>query len=73
MTEAMICAGLENEGGKDSCSGDSGGPFVVDGKLAGLVSWGRGCAEAGYPGVYTNVALFSNWTQALIDANTELL
>lgn len=68
----MICAGLE-KGGKDSCSGDSGGPFVVDGVLAGLVSWGRGCAEAGYPGVYTNVVLFRDWAQGIIDANSKLL
>lgn len=56
----MICAGIP-EGGKDSCQGDSGGPVVIDGKLVGIVSWGFGCAEPGYPGVYTNVAYFKNW------------
>lgn len=56
----MICAGIP-EGGKDSCQGDSGGPVVIDGKLVGVVSWGFGCAEPGYPGVYTNVAYFKNW------------
>ena len=56
----MICAGLE-EGGKDSCQGDSGGPLVSGNVLAGIVSWGYGCAVAGYPGVYTEVAHFSNW------------
>lgn len=55
ITSNMICAAVTG-GGKDACQGDSGGPLVVDGDLVGLVSWGVGCAEASYPGVYSNVA-----------------
>ncbi|KAJ8961989.1 hypothetical protein NQ314_005771 [Rhamnusium bicolor] len=61
VTDRMFCAGLLGVGGKDACQGDSGGPVIVDGVLTGLVSWGISCAEALYPGVYTNVRALRSW------------
>ncbi|MGW5049969.1 S1 family peptidase [Actinokineospora sp. NPDC004072] len=56
--DSMVCAGLP-EGGVDTCQGDSGGPLIVEDTLVGIASWGEGCAEAGYPGVYTRVSTYA--------------
>lgn len=55
-----FCAGYP-KGGTDTCEGDSGGPILAPGPhhtllLFGITSFGRGCAEAGHPGVYDYVA-----------------
>jgi trypsin len=48
------------EGGVDTCQGDSGGPLLVPAgtelRLVGDTSYGNGCAEPGFPGVYGRVA-----------------
>lgn len=62
----MMCAGY-TEGGKDSCSGDSGGPLLVDGHITGLVSWGPNtCADAGGYGVYARVSDYAAWISSII-------
>jgi len=67
ITEDQIGAGLLDEGGKDSCQGDSGGPLVVPDAegtgflLAGVVSWGFGCARPDAPGMYGRVSSFSDF------------
>ncbi|XP_055843158.1 trypsin beta-like [Episyrphus balteatus] len=54
ITEAMMCAkGKGNR--KDACTGDSGGPVVVNNTLVGVVSYGIGCGRPEYPGVYAKV------------------
>jgi secreted trypsin-like serine protease len=68
IDDSVICATAQ-EG--DTCQGDSGGPLIADvdlnsqrdpiAILVGVVSWGRGCAVKGNPGVYTRITAHLNW------------
>jgi secreted trypsin-like serine protease len=63
VQSVMTCAGA---GGIDACQGDSGGPLVRQGAnndwyLYGITSWGVGCADARYPGVYARTSAFCTW------------
>jgi len=70
ITETMLCAGYEN-GGYDACQGDSGGPLVLpegedQWRIAGVVSFGFGCARPQFYGVYTRVSSFTEWLEEKI-------
>ena len=68
FTINMIAAGVPI-GGKDTCTGDSGGPLMVrdssgeNWMLTGITSWGIGCARPRSPGVYTRVSRFTTWVE----------
>jgi secreted trypsin-like serine protease len=63
----MLCAGAVAPN-RDSCQGDSGGPAAIDRSgtwtLAGVVSWGYGCADPSYPGIYSRVTTYREWVLA---------
>jgi secreted trypsin-like serine protease len=67
VQKTMFCAGL---GFADACQGDSGGPAIgyINGRkyLVGIISWGVGCTNKKYPGVYVNVAAYDGWIDATV-------
>lgn len=69
LTADQLPAGF-TAGGRDSCQGDSGGPLVVQAGgetlLAGIVSWGDGCARANKPGLYARVSSFAGWMDGYV-------
>lgn len=79
VTENMMCAGFIYKGGRSACFGDSGGPLMVQDSttsnwnVAGVVSWGYGCAMPGLPSVYTRVSQFARWVTEIIERPTVTL
>ncbi|XP_066527308.1 trypsin-3 [Hoplias malabaricus] len=69
ISENMVCAGSPL-GGKDSCQGDSGGPLICEGYFGGIVSWGIGCANPYFPGVYTKVSNYIRWINWIMSDGT---
>jgi secreted trypsin-like serine protease len=75
VTPQMICAGAEVDG-RDTCPGDSGGPILrrlENGQIVqvGIVSFGIGqCGVAALPGVYTRLALYTDWMRQVVSTPT---
>ncbi|KAL3878771.1 hypothetical protein ACJMK2_031102 [Sinanodonta woodiana] len=56
------------------CNGDSGGPMVCEGLLAGVASWTiKGCGTKSphgtFPSVYVRVSYYIDWIMNTIRAN----
>ena len=69
LTSNMLCAGVE-EGGKDTCIGDSGGPLTVEEYnrhvIVGITSFGIGCGKPHSPGVYTRTTAYLSWIRSKV-------
>ncbi|XP_076681215.1 trypsin 3A1 isoform X1 [Andrena cerasifolii] len=60
--EHHLCYGAP---GKDSCSGDSGGPLASRNTIYGVVSFGTKCAVVS--GVYESVSYYRRWIKQVTD------
>jgi len=67
ITENMFCAADVNNG-RDSCQGDSGGPIIIPGRNVqlGMVSFGNGCGDPTFPGVYSRLDKGYSWIEETI-------
>lgn len=79
VSDNQLCAGFE-EGGVDTCTGDSGGPLFIiqNGQQiqVGITGFGNGCALPLFYGIYTNISHFIPWLSNYIqvpDQSAELI
>ena len=69
ITEQQLCTKTPNDSAiaTDACHGDSGGPLIQldtdinEYILTGVISFGKGCANPNFPGVYAKVEYFLDW------------
>lgn len=85
IDEHFICAS-DPYGKRDACQGDSGGPLMwnnqqgdLDQQLSsekwyqlGLVSFGHGCANTEYPGVYTRISYYMPWILKIVNGRKSI-
>ncbi|GBG32893.1 Serine protease 55 [Hondaea fermentalgiana] len=76
ITDDHICAGYSDTYNQDACTGDSGGPLFYkdsDGKITqvGIVTYGKGCADFGYFGVYMRNSQYLSWIEGVIGTTLE--
>lgn len=76
VKENMMC-GVENN--QDACVGDSGGPLIISGQngdgtddvQVGIVSFGVGCANADFPGIYARISDQWEWLEETVCKETQ--
>jgi secreted trypsin-like serine protease len=72
LAKTQLCAGDKTDSGKDTCSGDSGGPLTINKDyrcvfyLVGLTSFGARLCSYGQPAVYTKVFSYNSWIESIV-------
>lgn len=67
VTRKNFCAGFFSKGG-GACNGDVGGPGIVNGLLAGIVSFGSPvCGTPDAPTVFTTLGYYTDWIEDIME------
>jgi len=66
ITDSNIC--IQRDGFGYTCQEDAGTPLFEGNTVYGLSSWSIGCGDAQNPGVYTKIAVFSEWIRKMISS-----
>ncbi|KAG6452931.1 hypothetical protein O3G_MSEX007879 [Manduca sexta] len=67
VTRKNFCAGFFSKGG-GACNRDVGGPGIVNGRLAGVISFGSPvCGAPDAPTVFTKVGYYADWIDEIMD------
>ncbi|XP_053661013.1 serine protease snake-like [Anopheles marshallii] len=71
LLDTHLCAGYL-AGGRDACTGDSGGPLQIStndeacvAQIIGVTSFGIGCGSK-TPGIYTRVSEYVSWIESIV-------
>lgn len=75
----QLCSN-DPDGGKDACSGDSGGALLYKKNIdlgivyqIGVVSWGiYPCEQTSHPTVYTKVSHYIDWIEDIVGYKDDL-
>ncbi|KAI5640025.1 trypsin domain-containing protein [Phthorimaea operculella] len=70
VSQNMICTGIIGTQGVGACTGDEGGPVVLNGLIVGITSWGFNCGESNYPRVNTRINSYLQWINATVQRNS---
>ena len=49
------------------CRDSVSSPYILE----GITSYGRGCADSGFPGVYTEVSYYADWIIQHINSSSK--
>jgi len=61
IADNSLCASSGSQEGINCQDDSNGGPVIVEGRQVGIMSWGKGCMDFNYPGIYMRITSFMDW------------
>lgn len=61
ISSNFLCASAGSQEGLTCHDDSNGGPVIVEGRQIGIMSWGKGCMDFNYPGIYMRISVYMDW------------